>query len=248
MIGSLLVRGLLVGLGAGLLAFVVAFTLGEPPLQDAIAFEELAAQRSGTPAEADVVARGVQRTVGLLLGNVVLGVALGGMLALAFAYAYGRVGALGARPTAALLALTAFATLTLIPFLKYPANPPAVGSAETIGVRTLLHFVMIAVAGLALLAAARLRAALRPRLDPWNAALVAGAALLVIVGFAQVVLPSYDETPAGFPAGVLYRFRLASLGVNLTLWTALGLGFGAAAQRHLARAPVRVDVLAAPRP
>ena len=55
-----------------------------------------------------------------------------------------------------------------------------------------------------------------------------------MIAVAQLILPVVHETPNGFPADVLYRFRLASLGINLTLWTAIGLGFGAAAERLLA--------------
>jgi hypothetical protein len=62
---------------------------------------------------------------------------------------------------------------------------------------------------------------------------------VVLVAVAELILPVVHETPAGFPADVLYRFRLASLGVSLTLWTAIGLGFGAAAQRLLAPAGSR---------
>ena len=40
MVGSLLVRGMLVGIIAGLLAFGFARVFGEPPVDHAIAFEE----------------------------------------------------------------------------------------------------------------------------------------------------------------------------------------------------------------
>src|SRR4051794_41257555 len=72
-----------------------------------------------------------------------------------------------------------------------------------------------------------------PRLGAWNAGLLAAGAFVALVAVAELLLPAVHETPAGFPADVLYRFRLASLGTNLTLWAALGLGFGAAAQRLL---------------
>jgi hypothetical protein len=65
---------------------------------------------------------------------------------------------------------------------------------------------------------------------------VAVAAYIAVIVIAQLLLPPVHETPAGFPADVLYRFRLASLGINLTLWATIGLGFGAAAQRLLAPA------------
>jgi hypothetical protein len=231
MIRPLLVRGMLVGLAAGLLAFAFAFVFGEPQVQHAIDFEEHLARINHEPAEAEIVSRGVQRTLGLLTGTVVMGVALGGLFSLVFVWAYGRIGAMSPRLTSAVLALGAFVTVTVVPFTKYPANPPTVGNPDTIDKRTVLFVTMIAISLLAAVAAGRIRRQLLPRLGPWNSALVAVAAFIVVVAIAELVLPAVHETPPGFPADVLYRFRLASLGINLTLWTTIGLGFGAAAQR-----------------
>jgi hypothetical protein len=233
MVRSLLVRGMLVGAAAGVLAFAVAFVFGEPQVQHAIDFEEHLARLHHEPAEAEVVSRGVQRTLGLLTGNVVLGVALGGMLALVFAWVYGRIGTMGPRLTAAVLALGAYLTITVIPFTKYPANPPTVGNPDTIGRRTILFVAMIAICIVAAIAAARLRRDLLARLGGWNATLLAAGVFLAVVAVAELILPAVHETPPGFPADVLYRFRLASLGINATLWATLGLGFGAAAHRLL---------------
>jgi hypothetical protein len=231
MIRPLLVRGMLAGLAAGLLAFAFAFVFGEPQVQHAIDFEDHLARINHEPAEAEIVSRGIQRTLGLLTGTVVMGVALGGLFSLVFAWAYGRIGAMSPRLTSAVLALGAFLTVTVVPFTKYPANPPTVGNPATIDKRTVLFVTMIAITILAAVAAGRIRRQLLPRLGPWNSALVAVAAFVAVVAVAELVLPSVHETPPGFPADVLYRFRLASLGINLTLWTAIGLGFGAAAQR-----------------
>jgi hypothetical protein len=225
---SLLVRGMLVGLAAGVLAFAVAFVFGEPQVQRAIDFEETLSH------EPEIVSRGMQRTLGLLSGTVVMGVALGGLFSLVFAYAYGRLSHLNARATSAVLALGAFLTISAIPFTKYPANPPTVGNPDTIDKRTALWLAMIAIAVLAAIAAARIRRDLLVRTTAWNAALLAAAAFIAIVALAELILPAVHETPPGFPADVLYRFRLASLGVSLTLWTAIGFGFGAAAEHLIA--------------
>jgi len=233
MIRSLLVRGMLIGLAAGVLAFAFAFVFGEPQVQLAIDFEEYMAKLSNDPAEAEVVTRGLQRTVGLLLGNVVLGVALGGIFSLVFAWAYGRMGDMSPRLTAVVLALGAYLTVVLIPFTKYPANAPGIGNPETLGRRTILFLAMIVICLLAAIAAARLRRRLIERLDGWNSTLMAVGVFLAVVVVAQLILPAVHETPQGFPADVLYRFRLASLGINATLWATIGLGFGAAAQRLL---------------
>jgi hypothetical protein len=237
MVRSLLVRGMLIGLLAGVLAFAVAYIFGEPQVQKAIDFEQHLARVNHEPAEAEIVSRGVQRTLGLLAGTVVMGVALGGLFALAFAWLYGRVGALSARATSALLALGAFLTITVVPFTKYPANPPTVGNPDTIDKRTALFIAMIAICVLAAVAAGRIRRDLLPRLGGWNATLVAAAVFLVVVAIAELILPVVHETPAGFPADVLYRFRLASLGINAALWATIGLGFGVVAERVISPSP-----------
>jgi len=229
----LLVRGMLVGVLAGLLAYAFSRVFGESQVQHAIDFENHLARLRHEPEGHAVVSRGLQHSFGLLTGTVVTGVALGGTFSLAFAYAYGRISAMGPRATAAVLAAGAYLTIVLVPFTKYPANPPTIGNPDTIGRRTVAYFLMIAICVLGAIAAARIRRQLLPRLGAWNAALVALAGFVVVVGAAQLILPAFHETPAGFPADVLYRFRLASLGINLTLWTTIGLGFGAAAQRLL---------------
>jgi hypothetical protein len=172
----------------------------------------------------------------------VMGIALGGLFSLVFAWAYGRIGAMSPRLTAAVLALGAYLTVTVVPSTKYPANPPTVGNPDTIDKRTILFLTMIAITILAAVAAARLRRELLGRLGAWNAALVAVAAFVVIIAVAELILPAVHETPQGFPADVLYRFRLASLGINLTLWTTIGVGFGAVAQRLLAASESRRSV------
>jgi hypothetical protein len=239
MVRPLLIRGMLAGAVAGLLAFLFAHHFGEPQVAHAIAFEDHLARLHHDPAEMKLVSRGTQRTWGLLTGTLAMGVALGGLFALAFAWAYGRIGPWGVRTTSAVLAVAAYLTIVLIPFTKYPANPPAVGNPDTIGRRTVLYFLMIVISLAAALAASRIRRSLVARLGTWNAGIAALAAFAALIALAQIILPVVHETPGGFPADVLYRFRLASLGINATLWLALGLGFGAAAERLLTPAATR---------
>ncbi len=236
---TLLVRGLIAGVFAGVLAFLFAKILGEPQIDKAIEFEEALAAAAGDPGEPEVVSRGVQSTLGLFTGTIVMGIALGSIYAIVFAWAYGRVGALGARATAALLALAAFLAITLVPSTKYPANPPTVGNPDTIDRRTLLFFAMIAISVLALIAAWRLWQQLAPRLGGWNGAIVAGLVFVAVIAVAELILPGVQETPRGFPADVLWHFRITSIGLNAVLWAALGLGFGALAERVLEPAAAR---------
>ncbi|VTZ48430.1 conserved membrane hypothetical protein [Methylocella tundrae] len=230
MVGQLLWRGMLAGVIAGLFATSFAFLAGEPSVDRAIAFESAAARAAGEPEEPQIVSRAVQRSAGLVTAAVVYGAGLGGLFALAFAFANGRVGALEPRAVAALLAAAGFIAVVLIPALKYPPNPPAIGRPETIGMRTALFFSMLFFSVLAMILASLLRGRLARRFGGWNAGLVSAGAFLTAVVVAALVLPSINEVPDNFPADVLWRFRLAALGAQAVLWSVIGLGFGVLAQ------------------
>jgi predicted cobalt transporter CbtA len=227
---------MLVGIFAGLLAFGFARVFGEPQIDRAIAFEELMAQQSGeTPdEEPELVSRGTQAGLGLLTGSVVYGAAIGGLFSLVFAYAYGRVSNFGPRGTAALLALAGFIAVVLIPQIKYPATPPAVGNPDTIGVRTELFFIMIVVSIATMVASIGLARRLWAQYGAWNASIIAGAAFLAVTVIAQYALPTINDVPENFSADLLWRFRTASLGMHVVLWAAIGLAFGAVVERNLA--------------
>ena len=234
MLRNLLICGLLAGLCAGLLAAGFAEAVGEPRVSRAIAFEQQRDRLAGIAPEQPIVSRAMQRTLGLLTATLVYGLALGGLFAIVFAVVYGRVGRASPARTSVWLALAAFVTVFLVPFVKYPANPPSVGDPSTIGTRTALYVTMLAISLLAGLSAVRLRAALCRRVSGPTATFVAGLQYLVLVVAAGLVLPPVNEVPAGFPAVTLYRFREASIGVQLVLWATIGLVFAATSQRVLA--------------
>lgn len=163
MMRTLLVRGMLAGLAAAAFALVFAWLFGESQVGHAIAFEDTQARLAGAAPEPELVSRTLQQTAGLAVGVAVFGVALGGMFAIAFAIAYGRIGTFGARATSALVAAGGFVAVELVPFLKYPANPPSVGKPDTIDQRTTLYFAMIAISLVASIAALQTGRRLAPR-------------------------------------------------------------------------------------
>lgn len=233
MVTGLLVRGMLVGLVAGILAFGVGRLFGEPLLERAIAFEEQLLAAKGEAPEPVLVGRRNQAGIGLFTGVVIYATALGGLFALVFAAAYGRVAALGPRATAALLALAGFLVVVAVPALKYPPNPPAVGDPATIGRRTALYFTMIAAALALAVAAAGWARRLAARCGTGKAVVAALAGFVLAVGVVQYLLPAVNEVPEHFSAVVLWRFRLAAIGVQAVIWASLGVGFGIAADRLL---------------
>jgi predicted cobalt transporter CbtA len=243
---TLLIRGMLVGLFAGFLMFGFARIYGEPQVDRAIAFETAAdaakakaaaVANPGAPIdepEPELVSRPMQAGLGLFTGVTVYGTAFGGLFALVFAYAYGRAGSGSPRTVASVLAACGLIALYIVPTLKYPANPPAVGEPETIALRTGLYFTMLAISVGAMVAAALIRKRLVDRSGAWPATLWAAAFYVAAVAPAGALLPVINEVPDDFPAVVLWKFRVASLGMQAVMWTTLGLAFGTLTERALA--------------
>jgi hypothetical protein len=233
MVRGLLVRGMLCGLVAGLLGAVVAKLIGEGAVGKAIYFEEQRSKALGEAHDHEVFSRTVQNTVGLLTGMVGFGLAVGGLFGLAYAIAQGRLGHARARTTAAIVAAAAFAALYLIPVMKYPANPPSVGNPDTIGHRTALYFTMIVISVVVVVSAIVATRQLTPRLGSWNAAIASLLGAVAVLVVVYEVLPGVHEVPKDFPAETLWKFRIASLAIQVTVWATIGLLFGALTERSL---------------
>ncbi len=225
---NFLIRGLLAGLIAGLAAFGVAFAVGEPSVKAAIAIEDLDAHHhDADPSAADspeaVVPRPLQASAGLLSGTLLAGVTLGGFAGIVTGLALGRFGAVGPRATALATATIMFVALDLVPFVGYPPNPPGVGHADTIGLRTTLYFVLMAISAIAAVLAIVVGRRAARRWGGWYATIGAIGSYLIIISAVIAAMPAYDEVPPSFPGSLLYDFRIASLGTRLTLWAVMGV-------------------------
>jgi predicted cobalt transporter CbtA len=246
--GSLLVRGLIVGLFAGLLAGTFAYALGEPRVDAAIAIEEAGAAHShdhgdstepAAEEEQPLVSREGQKA-GLFLATSLYGVALGGLFAVGFTLLRRKLRTGNDAYAALGLAAAGFVGIVLVPFLKYPPNPPAVGDPDTITRRTVTYLLTLVIGLLAVWAGVAL--------SRWAArygevARLAGGVLglVVTVVAAYLILPRINEVPETFPATLLWQFRFASLGTQATLWLLLGFGYAVAVDRR----PIRSKVAAA---
>lgn len=235
---AFLVRGLLAGLFAGIAAFAVGYFVAEPQVQTAINYEESHADApathshsgdAGAAAEAGhhhesgtVVSRHNQRTWGLLTGTLSIGLALGGIVALVAAGVVGRIGALTPGQSTALVALLGWVAVILVPFLKYPANPPSVGNADTIGSRTTEYFVFLLVSVVVAVLSVVLALRVRDHYGTYAGVVAGVASYVVVMVVAGAVMPTVNEVGA-FPADTLWYFRRASLITSTTLWAVLGV-------------------------
>ena len=211
---TFLVHGLLAGLLAGVAAFVVAYTVGEPQVDRAIALESAGATadhhhedeattrpapRTRTPTTTMPISRTTQSTLGLATGTLAIGVVLGGLTGLLSAVGLGRLGGLRPAASTALVALLGAVSFSVVPFLKYPATPPAVGSGETIDSRTALWFGFVAVSVLGVLAAVAVARWAARRWSGVPGTIAGATAYVVVVAVAALAFPKVDEL-GGFPA------------------------------------------------
>lgn len=232
-------RGAAAGLLGGALAAAVAFAAGRPLLAAAIAVEEQLHGHGQDHTEAlSTAARGIGMGVGLLLVGVVIGV-LFGLLA---AWAAGRVGGdAWTRPLrlggALLLGLVA------LPALAYPPNPP--GAIEDAPGRG-LAYVAVLLIGCVLVAALRLAGRALTARGVWRPARQTLVGGMGVAAAAAVLLlrPDLARAVPEFPAELLWRFRLASIAVQMALVGGTAVAFGLLAARAERRAGQRAAVTA----
>jgi predicted cobalt transporter CbtA len=213
--------GALAGLAGGAALSLVLLLVGEDSINRAIALE-----RGGAgDGHEEMFSRGVQQAGGVL-ASMIWGLALGLVFAIVFV-AFRRRWATGSdwRASAA-MAATAFVTLVLVPFLKYPPNPPGVGDSDSIGRRTGLWLLMVAWSVAASAAAWMAGRRLDARSMPEHLRVPAVIGLYVaLVAVGLAVLPGSDDS-IEVPATLVWRFRLASLSGTAAYWAVVGVVFG----------------------
>lgn len=212
---------LIAALAAAMLTATFHFVFTERVIQQAIELEEQAQSAGGE--ERPVVSRPAQKAglfVGFLMYGVVAGLFLGGLYFIVRRWLSGTSsGKLGF-----LLALAAYWSVALFPFLKYPANPPGVGDPETIYHRQQLYLGIIglSLAG-GILAYALYRSLTKLRGKRLTGLLwvlpltVYGSYMLVI----YLVMPTSSD-PVSVPMELVSKFRALSLAGLTLFWLLLG--------------------------
>ncbi len=224
------------GLAGGAVAAAFTVVVVEPTIRLALAVEESRIAMEDTHGESghdsELVSRGVQQ-----VGGAVAVIVAALLLSLLYAVAltrFRRSSNLSELTSALVIAAGGFAIFALAPGLKYPANPPAVGDPDTVTERTLLYACAIAIAALTVAAVvAVVRAAGR---RGWSATRTVWSVAGVLVASATILFvglpPSPDAIPADVAAGLVWQFRLKSLGTLAILWTTLGLVTGTVLARN----------------
>src|ERR1700760_2914090 len=184
-------RGALAGIFAGILGFVFARIFAEPVINQAIDYESgrdswlgarnRAAGRRVAPDGPEIFSRTIQSTVGVATGIIAFAAAMGALIAVAYLVMHGRF-SVRPRNLIWMIAAFGFTGVYLLPFVKYPANPPAIGHTFTITARSQLYLVMVAGSLILLGLAVYLARRLAPRFGMVGAVVLSAIGFLVVYG------------------------------------------------------------------
>jgi predicted cobalt transporter CbtA len=224
-------RGLLAGAVGGLLAGAFGFLLAEPLMDRAV---DLEAARSAAAGESTVetFSRNTQH-VGFLVATLAVGLAFGVLYAVVHALLH-RDAPADPWGSAVRLGAAGFFGLTLVPFLRYPSNPPGVGDAATIDSRAHLWTVTLVIGLVGTCVAALVARGLADRGALASTRQLAVLGVLVATVALTFVLPD-DTDPIEAPVHLIWDFRMLSLATTALLWTGLAATFGLLGERAARR-------------
>ncbi|MHA7733856.1 CbtA family protein [Nitrosopumilus sp. S6] len=216
---------LISGAFAGLIHGTVNFAIVEPYLDQAIGIENQNLFASGEEEDTPefwVEYEGYRawQKGGQILAGVILGTSVGALFGIVFALSRNALPGNNDLKKSLLLAGIMWLTLYIIPFLKYPANPPTVGDGETVVLRAILYLSFIAISGFGAVGFYQLSKKLKS-----NKKLVALLGYGIFISAVFVAMPENpDEITA--PMDLVNEFRFMSvLGVT-SFWASVGIILG----------------------
>src|SRR5918995_3621691 len=220
---AFIVITLLAGAIAGTILGVVNQLAVEPYIEHAIELEMQNTAQSGqviNPAE--FTAYRFWQKGGEIAAGTILGLSIGSLYGIVFAYTRGMVPGSNNKKKALIVAGIMWLVLFLMPALKYPANPPAVGNPETIYYRQSLYIAFLAISGFSALGLAFLY----PKVMSLNTnkAIIPSAYAAIIAG-AYLAMPATPDS-INAPIDLVIGFRITSTITISMFWGLLGIIFG----------------------
>jgi hypothetical protein len=211
----IVLRGALAGVIAGIVGFIFARIFAEPVINQAIDYEsgrddilDKLNQASGAMPGMDgpeIFSRTIQSTFGIATGLIAFSAAMGALVAVAYVALHGRVH-IRPRNLVWLIAAFGFLGVFMLPFVKYPANPPAIGHTFTIVTRGHLYLTMVAGSLILLGLAVYLFRILLRRFSTGAAVALTAAGFLVAFGLLIGLLPSLGDLQANVDATNQFGF------------------------------------------
>jgi predicted cobalt transporter CbtA len=216
---------LISGAFAGLIHGTVNFAIVEPYLDQAIGIENqnlFATGEEKDTSEFWVEYEGyrIWQKSGQILAGVILGTSIGALFGIVFALSRNSLPGNNDVKKALVLAGVMWFTMFVIPFLKYPANPPTVGDPETVVLRSILYLSFITISGFGAVGFYKLSQKFQSKRK-----LVAIIGYSIFISVVFFVMPENpDEITA--PMDLVNEFRIMSfLGVT-SFWISIGVILG----------------------
>jgi predicted cobalt transporter CbtA len=220
---------LLSGAIAGTILGAINQVLVEPYIDRAISIETQNAIREGEIVDpVKLQSYRLWQKGGEIAAGTILGISLGALFGIVFVYSRNLLlpHSNSNIKKALVLAGIMWFVLFLIPALKYPANPPAVGDPDTIYYRESLYIGLLAISGFSALGLALLYRMLGNRTNNKNRIIIVPVIYAaIIVGAFLVLPPNPDKITA--PADLVQGFRIASAFTMTIFWGLLGITLGA---------------------
>jgi predicted cobalt transporter CbtA len=214
---------LLAGAIAGTILGAINQVAVEPYIDYAVELEmQNTNQSSQIINPAEFTAYRLWQRGGEIVAGTILGLSIGSLFGIVFAYTHNSVPGSNNKKKALIVAGIMWFVLFLIPALKYPANPPAVGDPETIYYRQSLYVAFLAISGFSALGLAFLYRKMGA-LNIKKA--IIPAAYAAIISGAYLAMPANPD-PINAPMDLLMGFRITSAITISMFWGLLGVIFG----------------------
>lgn len=214
---------LLAGAIAGTILGAINQVAVEPYIDYAVELEmQNTNQSSQIINPAEFTAYRLWQRGGEMLAGTILGLSIGSLFGIVFAYTHNSVPGSNNKKKALIVAGIMWFVLFLIPALKYPANPPAVGDPETIYYRQSLYVAFLVISGFSALGLAFLYRKMGA-LNIKKA--IIPAAYAAIISGAYLAMPANPD-PINAPMDLVMGFRITSAITISMFWGLLGVIFG----------------------
>ena len=214
---------LLSGTIAGTFLGVINQGIVEPYIDKAINIEtQRQINSGGNIDQVEIASYRVWQKSGEIAAGTILGISISALFGIVFAYSRNSLLGSSNKKKALVLAGVMWFVLFLVPALKYPANPPAVGNPETIYYRESLYIRYLAVSGFSALALAFLFRKLGNKLSK---KIIVPLIYAVVMFAAYLGLPSNPDK-INIPMELVQTFRISSAFSMSIFWGIMAIVFG----------------------
>ena len=218
---------LIAGAIAGTILGILNQGIVEPYIEQAIALEN----EKAAAAEEDELVNAAEfnsyrywQRGGEIAAGTILGTSIAALFGIVFAYSRNSIPGSSNKKKALILAGIMWFVLFIVPALKYPANPPAVGDPETIYYRQSLYIVYLSISGFTALGVALMYTKMEAIQS--KRVLIVPAIYAIMMVASYLALPPNPDT-INAPMDLVTGFRIASGFTMSIFWGLLGIILGA---------------------